>query len=119
MSSPGTTREVLTEPHDQRPRFSGRKGSERDWNGPARTPPGPLVSVRSPLIPIVRRPLLWTFATTSGCPVEERFAVSAPDDELRTPARRPTRRNVHPDTDAVHEPYASCTGADTSAQMTA
>jgi len=59
-----------------------------------------LESVRLPLIAIVRGPLLWILATTSGYPDADRFALSlpmtkfeggAPPDPIDTYMRMPTR----------------------------
>ena len=84
-------------------------------------PPGPLESVRVPLIASVVPPSLSTFATTSGRPVSDRSAVNAPiaklgpavpPDPIEMYIRTPTRLTIR-------TPPVGLAGPDTSAQITA
>src|SRR5205085_12064004 len=89
-------------------------------NGPARSPPGPFVSVRRPARSIVRPPLLWMPATTSRPPVAERFASSGPiAKSAADPPPGPIARYMRTPTrfTSVTPPEFGA-GEDTSAQIT-
>ena len=56
----------------------------------------------------VRRPLLRTFAMTSGRPVARALRGERADREVRPGRAAGADRDVHPDADSVDEPDAAC-----------